>query len=70
MKNISETDDEQLEAYIKSEQFKLDMEKSINAATWDIGLPKIIGENGCVVEWWPDGTKNIIKKYESKNKKL
>lgn len=56
-------EDQLLEDYLKSEQFKLDMEKEINSKTWDVGLPKIIGRNGWVVELWPDGTEIKIKQY-------
>lgn len=55
-------EDKILEDYLKSEQFKIDMEKSINEATWDKGLPKIISRDGWIVELWKDGRINKIKK--------
>lgn len=59
------TDNEQdkLEAeYLRSEKFKEDFTKQVEADTWGKGLPKIyMNEKKQIVEHWQDGTINIIK---------
>lgn len=63
MKTMSNEDEEDqiLEDYLKSEQFSIDMEKEINANTWDLGLPKVYSKDGWLIKEWKDGTKHKIK---------
>ena len=50
--------------YFKSDEFRIDIEKMINADTWDIGKPKIIGQqNGNryeVVKLYKDGSHKVV----------
>ena len=56
-------EEDELAKYFMSNKFKKDMEKTINAETWEKGLPKIyMDKKGDIVEHWKDGRINILKK--------
>jgi hypothetical protein len=68
LKQISFDDgreDNTIHNYLRSEQFKLDFRKTVEADTWDKGLPMYyMDDEGWLVEHWKDGIINRIKKLK------
>ena len=61
---------DEIENYLKSEQFTKDFQDIVEQDTWDKGLPKIyMDKEGNIVEHWKDGTINILKTKEELKEK-
>lgn len=56
---------DEINEYLKSEQFQKDFMEQVEKDTWGKGLPKIyMNDKGQIVEHWKDGTINILKENE------
>ena len=63
------TEDE-LESYLKSEQFKINFVRQVEKDTWEKGLPKIyMDDKGNIIEHYKNGTIKILKTKEELNEK-
>ena len=61
---------DEIENYLKSEQFKKDFQDIVEQGTWDKGLPKIyMDKEGNIVEHWKSGEINILKTKEELKEK-
>lgn len=61
-----ELEDDAIHNYLRSEQFKLDFRKAVEADTWEKGYPMYyMDKEGWLVEHWKDGTINRLRKLKS-----
>jgi len=64
--NEEDDDDNDMFEFFRSKEFIDKLNKSIDAATWDKGLPKIyMDKDGWIVKHWKDGKIEKIKQINS-----